>query len=142
MKGRFRSNPYKVVVLLNTIFRWNIVNAINMNVSGNVINAIIIFNTKWTSVVPVYIAFFMALTNTIIYTIDMSIRPRVINTKKSMKYFRFQKPTQLFTHGQWWSIFNTQVRQLEQWWVRYGLKLWHIKQYFLGIYCVNYEDIP
>ena len=35
-------------------------------------------------------------------------------TKSSKKYLRFQKPTQLLIHGQWWSIFNTHLLQAEQ----------------------------
>ena len=45
------------------------------------------------------------------------------------KYLRFQKPMQLFIHGQWWSMFSTHLLQLEQWWHLSGLKMLHMRQY-------------
>mmetsp|Transcript_92433 Transcript_92433/g.257181 ORF Transcript_92433/g.257181 Transcript_92433/m.257181 type:complete len:80 (-) Transcript_92433:36-275(-) len=32
-------------------------------------------------------------------------------TKNSKKYLWFRHPTQLFTHGQWWSMSSTQASQ-------------------------------
>lgn len=71
-----------------------------MNVNGNVINAMINLSAKCTSVVFVYTAFFIANTSTIISTMDIKMSPSVMYIKNNMKYFLFQKPTQLFTHGQ------------------------------------------
>ena len=33
---------------------------------------------------------------------------------------------QLFTHGQWWSIFVMHRLQMRQWWARGGLKALHL----------------
>lgn len=33
-----------------------------------------------------------------------------------MKYLRFWNPTQLFSQGQWWSMFSTHLLHVEQWW--------------------------
>jgi len=49
-------------------------------------------------------------------------------TSNRRKYLRFQKPTQLLIHGQWWSMLSTQRLHTEQWWHRSGLKMLHIRQ--------------
>ena len=51
-----------------------------------------------------------------------------------MKNFLFQKPMQLFIHGQWWSIFNTHLLQAEQWWHLSGLNTLHMRQYLLRLF--------
>lgn len=33
---------------------------------------------------------------------------------------------------QWWSILRTQRLQVLQWWVRSGLNVWQMRQYFLS----------
>ena len=36
-----------------------------------------------------------------------------------------QNTYQLFIHGQWWSILETQRLHIRQWWDNGGLKVWH-----------------
>ena len=38
---------------------------------------------------------------------------------------KLEAPTQLFIHGQWWSIRLTHRLQIRQWWERSGLNVWH-----------------
>jgi len=49
------------------------------------------------------------------------------------KYFHNSPiPTQLLTHGQWWSIFKIHRLQILQWWALSGLYDWHLLQILLG----------
>lgn len=45
------------------------------------------------------------------------------STVNSTKYFWFPSPTQLFTHGQWWSIRLTHLPHTLQWCARSGFTL-------------------
>lgn len=50
---------------------------------------------------------------------------KLMYIKNSKKNFWLLMPTQLFTHGQWWSILMMHRLQMLQWWARGGLKLLH-----------------
>ena len=50
-------------------------------------------------------------------------------SKKFQNILWFLYPIQLPTQGQWWSILNTHVLQIEQWCERGGLKEVQLKQY-------------
>lgn len=51
---------------------------------------------------------------------------RPVYPTNSTKCFWLLAPTQLLTHGQWWSIFMMQRSHWEQWWARGGLKPLHL----------------
>ena len=59
-----------------------------------------------------------------------------------IKNFLLKNPTQLFIHGQWWSILSTHLLQAEQWCDLSGLKIWHIRQYLLFFYSGSSRKYP
>ena len=106
----------RVVELVITSSKWNLKNEIITKKNPNCNKTPIILRAVWN--VNAYLLF-----NPISYVISkgVSIARAVIMvimmyTKNRIKNFLLKYPTQLLIQGQWWSIFNTHLLHVEQWW--------------------------